>query len=94
MSILKSGKQFRESLEKLSRDDLLEIIRIQDPELIKQINRIEWVFANKLSHLNWPDGTPVTERPFSIKELTLLVDEPFEIDKELNKIMNNFEKEK
>lgn len=83
MSIFKSANEFRKSLEKLSRDDLLEIIRAQDPELIKQINRIEWVFANKLSHLNWNDGTPVTERPLTNFELALLIDEPFELDKDL-----------
>jgi replicative DNA helicase len=83
MSILSSGKEFRKELEKLSREDLLEIIRMQDPELIKQINRIEWVFSNKLNHLSWNDGTPVTERPITNQELALLVDEPFEVDKDL-----------
>ena len=75
--------RFREKLENLSREDLLEIIQEQNPETIKQIKRIEWVFENKLSHLAWNDGTPVTERPLTIKELALLVDEPFEIDREL-----------
>lgn len=83
MSILKSGKEFREKLEKLSRDDLLEVIRMQDPDLIKQINRIEWVFENKLKHLNWNDGSPVVSRTITNKELALLVDEPFEVDYEL-----------
>lgn len=83
MSILTSGKEFRKELEKLSREDLLEVIKMQDPELIKQINRIEWVFANKLSHLTWNDGTPVLERPITNQELALLVDEPFEVDKDL-----------
>jgi replicative DNA helicase len=83
MSVFNSGKEFRKTLETLSRDDLLEIIRMQDPELIKQINRIEWVFANKLGHLNWNDGTPVTGRPLTKFELALLIDEPFEVDKEL-----------
>jgi replicative DNA helicase len=83
MSIFNSAKEFRSSLEKLSREDLLEIIRMQDPELIKQINRIEWVFSNKLSHLNWNNGAPVTERSLTQQELALLVDEPFEIDSEL-----------
>lgn len=83
MSVFNSGKEFRKSLENLSRDDLLEIIRMQDPELIKQINRIEWVFANKLGHLNWNDGSPVTSRPLTKFELALLIDEPFEVDKEL-----------
>ena len=73
--------RFREKLENLSREDLLEIIQEQNPETIKQIKRIEWVFENKLSHLAWNDGTPVTERPLTVKELALLVDEPFEIDR-------------
>lgn len=80
MGIFDSAKEFRSSLEKLSREDLLEIIRMQDPELIKQINRIEWVFANKLSHLNWTDGSPILDRPLTQQELALLIDEPFEID--------------
>lgn len=80
MGIFDSAKEFRASLENLSREDLLEIIRMQDPELIKQINRIEWVFANKLSHLNWTDGSPVLDRPLTQQELALLIDEPFEID--------------
>jgi len=74
---------FRKQLEKLSREDLLEIINAQDPEYVKQINRIEWVFKNKLKHLNWSDGTPVLERPFTNRELALLVDEPFEVDNSL-----------
>ena len=76
-------KNFREALEKLSREDLLEIIRSQDIELIKQINRIEWVFKNKLSHINWNSGEPVLERNLTNKELAYLIDEPFEVDKEL-----------
>ena len=48
-------KEFRKKLETLSRDDLLEIIKAQDPEYIKQVNRIEWVFKNKLNHINWVD---------------------------------------
>jgi hypothetical protein len=62
---------------------LLEIIQEQSPETIKQINRIEWVFKNKLQHLAWNDGTPVLDRPLTIDELSLLVEEPFEIDNEL-----------
>jgi replicative DNA helicase len=76
-------KNFRESLENLSREDLLEIIKSQDIELIKQINRIEWVFKNKLGHINWSSGQPVTERNLTNKELAYLIDEPFELDKEL-----------
>lgn len=76
-------KEFRKQLETLSREDLLEIIKAQDPEYIKQVNRIEWVFKNKLSHINWADGTPVQERQFSNKELALLIDEPYEVDNNL-----------
>lgn len=75
--------KFRESLEKLSREDLIDIIRLQDPETVKQINRIEWVFKNKLNHLAWANGEPVLERALTNKELALLIDEPFEIDNEL-----------
>jgi len=83
MSVFDKTKEFRKSLEKLSREDLLEIIRAQDPELIKQINRIEWVFENKLGHLSWNDGSTVMSRPLTNQELALLIDEPFEVDKTL-----------
>jgi hypothetical protein len=83
MGIFSKTQQFREALESLSREDLLEIIKDQDPELIKQINRIEWVFENKLNHIAWSDGTPVIERKLTNKELALLVDEPFEMDLDL-----------
>ena len=76
-------KEFRRRLEQLSREDLLELIKDQDIELFKQVNRIEWVFENKLQHINWADGTPITGRPLTNKELSFLIDEPFEIDREL-----------
>jgi len=76
-------KNFREALKKLSREDLLEIIRSQDVEIIKQINRIEWVFKNKLGHISWSSGEPVLERNLTNEELAYLIDEPFEVDKEL-----------
>lgn len=78
-----STKEFRNKLQQLSREDLLEIIGEQNPETIKQINRIEWVFENKLQHLAWNDGTPVLGRPLTINELSLLVEEPFEINNDL-----------
>lgn len=78
-----STKEFRNKLQQLSREDLLEIIAEQNPETIKQINRIEWVFENKLQHLAWNDGTPVLGRPLTINELSLLVEEPFEINNDL-----------
>ena len=83
MGIFNKTQKFREALESLSREDLLEIIKDQDPELIKQINRIEWVFENKLNHISWSDGTPVIERKLTNRELALLVDEPFEMDLDL-----------
>jgi len=83
MSVFNKTKDFRKSLEKLPREDLLEIIKMQDPELIKQINRIEWVFENKLTHLSWNDGSPVMSRQISNRELALLIDEPFGVDQEL-----------
>jgi replicative DNA helicase len=81
--IVDKTKLFREKVAQLPREDLLEILRDQDPELLKQVNRIEWVFRNKLNHLNWNDGTPVSSRDFTNEELSLLIDEPFELDKEL-----------
>jgi len=81
--MLAKTKEFRKQLEALSREDLIEIIQSQNPEYVKQINRIEWVFKNKLSHLNWQDGSPVAERPMTNSELALLIDEPFEIDNTL-----------
>ena len=83
MSIFGKTQEFRKALEDLPREDLLEIIAAQDPELIKQINRIEWVFENKLNHLSWNDGSPVLERKMTNRELALLVDEPFEVDRNL-----------
>jgi len=83
MSLLDTAKDFRKKIERLPREDILEILRMQDPEIIKQINRIEWVFENKLQHLSWKDGTPVSSRPLTNYELSLLVDEPFELSKEL-----------
>jgi len=76
-------KDFRKELEKLSSEDLIEIIKNQDVESYKQINRIEWVFKNKLKHLTWVDGTQISERPLTKRELALLIDEPFEIDRNL-----------
>jgi replicative DNA helicase len=83
MSLIEKTKEFRKKIEALPREDIIEILRAQDPETVKQINRIEWVFKNKLNHITWKDGSPVTERPLTNYELSLLVDEPFEVDKEL-----------
>ena len=83
MNLAQRTKEFRKQIEKLPREDILDILRAQDPEIIKQINRIEWVFSNKLQHLSWKDGSPVNSRPLTNYELSLLVDEPFEVDKSL-----------
>jgi len=68
-SLKDKTKNFRERLEALPREDLLEILKAQDPEIIKQVNRIEWVFANKLTHVNWSDGSPIESRPLTNREL-------------------------
>jgi len=83
MTIKEKTKTFRNKIQNLSREDILEILKSQDPEIIKQINRIEWVFKNKLGHLSWSDGTKVESRLMTNNELSLLVDEPFEIDNNL-----------
>ena len=83
LTISNKTKKFRQDLEKLSKEDLLEIIKAQDVETFKQINRIEWVFENKLTHLNWADGSQIAGRELTNRELALLIDEPFEIDEEL-----------
>ena len=83
MTLLEKTIQFRKTIEDLPREDIIDILRAQDPETVKQVNRIEWVFQNKLQHLNWKDGSPVLERQLSNYELALLVDEPFEINREL-----------
>ena len=83
LSLKEKTKNFRNKLEQLSKEDLLEIIKAQDPEAIKQINRIEWVFENKLQHLSCADGEKIESRPITNKELALLVDEPFEVDNNL-----------
>lgn len=76
-------KEFREKAAQLTRDELLELIHEQDPELIKQIRRVEWVFKNKLDHLTWSDGEPIEGRDYTNEELALILDPPFMLDKEL-----------
>lgn len=78
--------EFRERLEQLSREELLEIVGEQDAELLKQVTRIEWVFSHKMSHLTWEDGRPITERPLTNRELAMLIDEPFTINPDLTKM--------
>lgn len=85
-TIYKSTQRFRDRLRKKSREELLEILELQDPDIITGIKRIEWVFANKLNHVKWPDGTPIRNRPITHEELVLLVDEPFTPDPNLTRL--------
>jgi hypothetical protein len=80
-----SIKEFRSKLQNLSREELLEIIRDQDPDTITQIERIEYVFKYKLRHLNWGDGSPVNGKPLTNSELILLIDPPFIYNRDLAK---------
>jgi hypothetical protein len=75
--------EFRKKIAQLPREELLEIIKEQNPELIMHINRIEYVFENKLQHLTWQNGKKITGRPVTNEELALLVDQPFEPDQDL-----------
>lgn len=79
-------QQFWQRLKEFSREELLDIIDQQDPELTLEIKRIEWVFEKKLRHLTWADGSQITERPLSNEELALLVDPPFNVDPDLTKM--------
>lgn len=78
-------KEFRTKLQDLSREELLEIIEEQNPKFITAINRIEWVFRNKMSHIKDNDGNYITERDFTKEELIKLIDPPFVFSKELMK---------
>lgn len=87
-------REFRAKLEEQPKERLLEIIEDQNPEFIAQIKRIEYVFANKLNHLKWNDGTPVTGRPLTKEELALLVDPPFKPDKDLTDMGLDYAKQR
>lgn len=76
-------KKFRAKVASLPREDILEILNAQDPDIVEQVLHIEEVFRTKLSHLKDKDGEPITGRPMTNKELALLVDEPFEYSVEL-----------
>ncbi len=78
-------EDFKGRLRNLSRKELLDIIRAQNPDYIKQINRIEYVFKHKLRHLTWKDGSTVDNKDFTKEELMLLVDPPFQFNRELAK---------
>ena len=79
-------RKFRNHLKNLSREQLLDLIQTQSPKLYAQVQRIEWVFENKMSHLAWDDGTPITSRPLTNEELALLIDEPFEPYPEMTEV--------
>lgn len=81
-----SSVDFRERLMQLPRAELLDLIKQQSSELYKQVRRIEWVFEHKLTHLNWPDGSPIDGRPLTNEELSLLIDEPFRPNRELTQL--------
>src|SRR5688500_855581 len=77
--------EYRKNVDALSREEKLEIIGQQNPKYIGQIRRIEYVFQSLLRHLNWEDGTPITERNLTDQELSSLIDPPFIHSKELAK---------
>lgn len=79
-------REFRKKLSERPREELLELIELQNPDLLAQVKRIEWVFENKLQHLTWDDGSQITGRPVTNEELALLIDEPFVPDSELTKM--------
>jgi replicative DNA helicase len=76
-------KEFRQKLHEFPREKLLEIIEEQNPSYIFDINRIEWVFKNKLSHLNDDHGNPIVGRDLSHAELVRLIDPPFMFSKDM-----------
>jgi hypothetical protein len=82
---LETTKEFKRRLSTLSREELLEFIAQQSPKYIKQINRIEWVFKNKLGHLTWDDGSPIESRDLTNEELCHLIDPPFIFDMKMAK---------
>jgi replicative DNA helicase len=79
---------FRQKLvDSLTREELLEIIGDQNPDLLRGVERIEFVFKHKLRHLKWESGPEAGEyiqgKPLTREELSLLIDEPFKIKREL-----------
>lgn len=78
-------EEFRRKLMELPKSQLLDIIKDQNPKYLDQINRIEWVFQNKLSHIYDAQGNPITNRDFSKDELINLIDPPFIFSKDMMK---------
>lgn len=84
-------KEFHRRVARLPRNDIIDLIKQQDPSsgdplkpsLSEQVERIEHVFRHKLTHLTWPDGTPIEGRQFTNRELALLIDPPFQMDSDL-----------
>lgn len=87
-------REFQSKVAKLDREDIIDLIRAQDPELVKQVNRIEWVFKNKLTHLTWSDGSPVEERPLTNEELSLILDPPFSPSDDLRSMGLNIDQQR
>ncbi len=85
------SQEFYEKLRGLSRDELLEIITMQNPDYIDQIKRIEFVFKRNLKHLRWDDGEPIKGREFTDEELIKLIDPPFMYSREYAKMGFNEE---
>lgn len=81
--MLKQIEEFRKRVAALPRERILELIYDQDPELVKQIQRVEWVFKNKLTHLTWADGSPIEGRDYTNEELARILDPIFVYDEEL-----------
>ena len=83
MLLDKKTNEFRKQIEALSREDILDILQMQDPDLVEGVFHIEEVFETKLNHILDMEGQPITSRPMTKEELALLVDEPFEFSTQL-----------
>lgn len=94
LTYTKTVSDFKEKLAELPRHELLEMIRIQNPQFIKHINRIEYVFKEKLKHLTWEDGSPVEGRQITNQELISLIDPPFIFDRNMAKMGFNEEQQR
>lgn len=93
MLMMDTVREFRETLKTKSRDELLSIIQIQNPEYIEEINLIEDVFRTKLQHLTWDNGQHIDGRPITNSELISLIDPPFIYDKRMARDFGMLEKD-